>query len=100
MSKTDMALMAHLLRRAGFGATRAELEEYLVKDYETVVEDLLHPADPQAMPDDIIQRFHVDHYELRMPESAGAYWMYRMITTRSPLEEKIALFWHGLFATG
>jgi hypothetical protein len=23
-----------------------------------------------------------------------------MLTTRRPLEEKMALFWHGLFATG
>ena len=100
MSNSDMALMAHLLRRAGFGATRAELEDYVALGYEATVERLIHPADPQSMPDDIIQRFHVDHYELRMVESAGAYWLYRMITTRCPLEEKIALFWHGLFATG
>ncbi len=100
MSNSDMALMAHLLRRAGFGATRTELEEHVALGYEAAVERLLHPADPQSMPDDLIQRFHVDHYELRMVESAGAYWLYRMITTRCPLEEKIALFWHGLFATG
>ncbi|MCE2466367.1 MAG: DUF1800 domain-containing protein, partial [Dehalococcoidia bacterium] len=28
------------------------------------------------------------------------YWIYRMVKTRRPLEEKIALFWHGVFATG
>jgi uncharacterized protein (DUF1800 family) len=27
-------------------------------------------------------------------------WAYRMINTRRPLEEKIALFWHGVFVTG
>ena len=100
MSNPDMALIAHLMRQAGFGATRAELEGYAARGYETVVEDLLYPDDPRGMPDDIIQRFHVDQYELRMPESAAAYWLYRMITTGCPLEEKIALFWHGLFATG
>ena len=38
--------------------------------------------------------------ESRFLDTAGAYWMYRMVTTENPLEEKIALFWHGLFATG
>ena len=31
----------------------------------------------------------------------GQYnWMYNMITTQRPLEEKMALFWHHVFATG
>ena len=29
-----------------------------------------------------------------------AYWAYRLISTDNPLQEKIALFWHGVFATG
>ena len=52
MSKQELELMAHLMRRAGFGATRDELEEYVAKGYDTVVEELLHPADPQHMPDE------------------------------------------------
>jgi len=100
MSTQDMTLMAHLLRRAGFGATRAELEAHVAKGYDAVVEELLHPQDAQAMPDDLIRRYHVDMSELRQLDGAGAYWLYRMFPTRCPLEEKIALFWHGLFATG
>ena len=99
MSNQEIALMAHLMRRAGFSATRDELEELVAKGYENVVEDLLHPTDPQSMPDDIIRRYHVDQTELRSQAGAGAYWMYRMITTKCPLEEKLSLFWHGLFAT-
>jgi uncharacterized protein (DUF1800 family) len=100
MSQQDMALMAHLLRRAGFGATRQELEGYLAKGYEATVEELLHPGDTQSMPDDVIRRYHTDMAEMRELYSVAAYWMYRMVTTRCPLEEKLALFWHGLFATG
>ena len=100
MSNQEIALMAHLLRRAGFGATRDELEVFVAQGYDAVVEDLLYPSDPQNMPDDIIRRSHVEQSELRLLDGAGAYWMYRMITSRCPLEEKIALFWHGLFATG
>ena len=100
MGSSETKLMAHLLRRAGFGASHSELEDYLAKGYEATVEELLHPANSDHMPDDIIRRYHVDHSELRQPDAAGANWMYRMITTKCPLEEKIALFWHSLFATG
>ena len=100
MGNDNTALTAHLLRRAGFGATRDELEAYAAKGYEAAVEDLLNPGDSQTLPQDIIRRFHVDQSELRQPYSAGGNWLYRMVTTKNPLEEKIALFWHGLFATG
>ena len=100
MSDKDLALLAHLLRRAGFGATRAELEGYVAQGYEETVEELLLPLDHDAMPDDLIRRYHPDESELRIIDSMGALWLYRMATTKSPLEEKMTLFWHGLFATG
>ena len=101
MSNTDdLELMAHLLRRAGFGATRDELEAYVATGYENVVEEFLYPTDPQNLPDDVIRRYHTDIHESRFINSCGAYWLYRMVTTRCPLEEKIALFWHSVFATG
>ena len=100
MSNTDIATTAHLMRRAGFGATRDELEEKVSRGYTAVVEELLNPGDPQTLPDDLIRRYHVDQSELRQLDGAAAYWMYQMVTTKAPLEEKIALFWHGLFATG
>ena len=100
MSSQDIALMAHLMRRAGFGATRSELDYLVSQGYDTVVEEILNPGDSQAMPDDIIRRYHVDQSELRQLDGAGANWLYRMVTTKAPLEEKIALFWHSLFATG
>ena len=96
----DLLVLAHLLRRAGFSANRQELETYQDLGYELSVEKLLNPINTEYLPDDIIRRYHVDQSELRELFGAAAYWMYRMITTSSPLEEKIALFWHGLFATG
>jgi uncharacterized protein (DUF1800 family) len=102
MAPQDIALMAHLLRRAGFGATREELERYVTKGYEATVEELLHPEDaPPALEDeDLVRRYHVDENSLMLIESCQTYWLYRMINTRRPLEEKLALFWHGVFATG
>ena len=101
MAENDVALMAHLLRRAGFGATREELEGYLVKGYEATVEDLLYPERaPAALDDeDLIRRYHIDENAMQNKDSAQTYWLYRMINTRRPLEEKLTLFWHGVFAT-
>ena len=43
MTDKDIALIAHLMRRAGFGTTYSELEERAAQGYEATVEDLLHP---------------------------------------------------------
>jgi uncharacterized protein (DUF1800 family) len=97
---TDLELMAHLFRRAGFGATREQLEAALAKGYEATVEELLHPEAQPDLDEDIIFRYYVDFKESRQIDPAQSYWVYRMINTQAPLEEKMALFWHGLFATG
>ena len=47
MPDQDVALMAHLLRRAGFGASRDEIEAKAAEGYEATVGALL---DPQAQP--------------------------------------------------
>jgi uncharacterized protein (DUF1800 family) len=101
MAEHDMGLMAHLLRRAGFGATRDELEAYAAQDYTAVVEDLLHPERFPEVEEDVVCRY----YSLAtiMEDSPAVWqgrWFYRMINTRRPLQEKMALFWHGVFATG
>ena len=100
MTDQNIALMAHLMRRAGFGASRDELERCVEQGYEATIEELLDTSNPNNMPDDIIRRYHAEQSELRDLAGSAAYWMYRMISTESPLEEKMALFWHGLFATG
>ena len=97
---TDLELMAHLFRRAGFGARRGELEAALERGYEAIVEELLHPEAQPELDHDLIYRYYVDMKEHRVIEPSQAYWVYRMINTKKPLEEKMALFWHGLFATG
>ncbi len=97
---TDISLMAHLMRRAGFGASREELEHRQQVGYEATVDELLNPGQANYMPEDVIHRYHVDVLESRFPDSAAASWLYRLVTTDSPMEEKIALFWHGIFATG
>ena len=38
-TNTEISLMAHLMRRAGFGASRTELEARCEKGYEDTVEE-------------------------------------------------------------
>ncbi len=102
MPEPDLALIAHLMRRAGFGATRSELEEYASQDYEEIVEDLLHPERFPEIEHDVLRRYIPNYTSL--DDAAfplwAARWIYMMINTRRPLEEKMALFWHHVFATG
>jgi len=92
-------LFAHLLRRAGLGATRSEVEQLCRGSYEDAVEELLYPKHLPNTDDDLIRRYHVDQNSLMLIESSQAHWLYKLINTSNPLEEKMALFWHGLFAT-
>ena len=99
MADKELGLLAHLMRRAGFGATLQELEEYQAQGYEATVDALLHPEDAPEWDDDLVRRYQPDLNSVLYFESAQNYWMYKMINSKRPLEEKIALFWHGLFAT-
>ena len=100
MSDHDIALMAHLMRRAGFGASRAELEARVAQGYEATVEELLHPESQPALDEDVLYRYFPNLEGPLAPVQAQTNWVYRMINTPRPLEEKMALFWHQLFATG
>ena len=100
MSKReDVALMAHLMRRAGFGVPRQELDEYVARGYEAVVEELLHPEGQPEIDEELLYRMFPGYEVAAAPPINQADWVYRMINTKRPLEEKIALFWHQLFAT-
>ena len=100
MGDKSIDLMAHLMRRAGFGAGLAELEQRAAKGYEATVEELATFEDDDSMPDDLIRRYHHEQSGLMGQNAPGSNWLYRMLYTRAPLQEKIALFWHCIFATG
>ena len=100
MAENDLALIAHLLRRAGFGATRDELEAYAARGYAAVVDELLHPERAPEIDEDLLRRYHLGLAHDEHLNTWNARWVYRMINSRRPLEEKMALFWHGVFATG
>ena len=99
MADNDLRLMAHLMRRAGFGATRDELERLAERGYDATVEALL---DPESQPE-----LDMDELYRYLPQAESSFvglhvqtdWMYRMLNTLRPLQEKMALFWHYVFAT-
>ena len=98
----EIELMGHLMRRAGFGATPEELGARASKGYEATVDELLDP-DSRGIPavdESIMVRYlpMLVHGSAN-PKLAQGNLIYRMITTKRPLEEKMVLFWHQIFAT-
>ena len=92
--KSDRALVAHLMRRAGFGATPAELDALTSeKTYEEIVDGLVNP---ERFPE--IDESYVERYYGGEPVAVHVgKWLYRMVNTQRPLEEKMSLFLHHLF---
>ena len=97
---TDLQLLAHLMRRAGFGASRSQLESLAERGYDATIDELLNPADTAEMTDDLIRRYHHEQSGMMGQISPGSYWLYKMATSTDALREKMSLFWHGIFATG
>ena len=100
MTTDKIALIAHLMRRAGFGATKSQLSELMGVEYNQIVDNLLDPAIENDINDALVRRYHPDQSVTHDSTGAGSYWLYRLVSTEDPLREKIALFWHNVFATG
>jgi uncharacterized protein (DUF1800 family) len=96
----------HLLRRAGFGASVADAETF--RDMSPT-DAVSHLVDYEGRPDDVDARIgRPDHAQVTTRdlfapdidiEDARQRWLFRMIHTRRPLQEKMAMFWHNHFAT-
>jgi uncharacterized protein (DUF1800 family) len=100
MGSEERRLISHLMRRAGFGVNAAELDSLEGLDYDKLVDDLLDPPDTSWMGDHLVRRFHHEQSGMMSSFGPGEYWLYRMVTTKAPLIEKVTLFWHNIFATG
>src|SRR5918992_1436141 len=101
MASQDVALMSHLMRRAGFGAPREELEARAAKGYGATVKDLFHREKQPPLDRNEMMRYHPWTWRPgTLPGMGAAEWLWFMVNTRRPLEEKMALFWHQVFATG
>src|SRR3954471_15213985 len=96
----------HLLRRAGFGAGPAGGATFRAMPPAAAVD---YFVDFEGRPDDVDARIGRPDYaqvttrDVFTPDididDARQRWLFRMIHSRRPLQEKMALFWHNHFAT-
>ena len=100
MAEKDIALMAHLLRRAGFGASRDEIETRTAQGFDIVVEELLNPGDDAGLDEDLMYRAYPSYLDKAAVETAQIEIVYRMINNKYQLREKMALFWHTILCAG
>ena len=100
MSEQDISQIAHLMRRAGFGAPLEELQARAAKGYDATVDELLDPESQPPMERDMMMRYKVDWFSQAGLEGQQEEWTFRMINSKRPLQEKIALFWHCVLVTG
>lgn len=120
----DISAASHLLRRAGFGGTPAEVERLVGLGLDDAVAQLVDydgiafAAAPAAVDELAMEAY--DRTELRGKtqeerqqiieqrrraerqsfEEIRLWWIDRMVSTPRPLEEKMTLFWHGHFTSG
>jgi uncharacterized protein (DUF1800 family) len=100
-------MLEHILRRMGFGASPADLAFYAGYDPAAVMDRLLNYEPLSTDHDRLIgDANHVGITANGRPftpntsiADARQRWLFRMIHTQRPLEEKMALFWHNHFAT-
>ena len=100
---------AHLLRRAAFGGTPAQIQQASEHGIAATVQGLVnYEATPDAINDDAV----IEKLKTALPEAARAltqlrlptrlvqvWWLYRMLATPRPLQEKMVLFWHNHFTS-
>jgi uncharacterized protein (DUF1800 family) len=95
----DLAKVAHLHRRAGFGATWAELQRDVREGPVASIDRFLNPRPSSAEETQILAGLRQGVLASRDAERLKAWWLYRVIYDADPLREKMTLFWHSHFAT-
>ncbi len=90
----DRGAAAHLARRSGFGMPPATVDRILEQGpaaAESLVADARRDGGGTQLFDTARSLNSID--------AAQSWWLHRMLQGASPLREKVALFWHGHFAT-
>jgi uncharacterized protein (DUF1800 family) len=90
----ERARVAHLLRRATFGATPQELEAAQSDGFQKTLDRLLDSA-PAQPPD----YFAGSPASSLNPGRLQLWWIRHMLATPTPLAERMTLFWHGHFTS-
>jgi uncharacterized protein (DUF1800 family) len=98
-SPWNIRKVGHLYRRAGFGATWADLEAGVKAGPEKTINQLLQGGPEQEKFDRLTEPLAKSAAQSNNDQQARAWWLYRMLYTPHPLQEKLTLFWHNHFAT-
>jgi len=89
--------MSHLLRRAGFGASKAESDRYQAMGLKSTIDELVNFTsvnDDEAVA--LANRIDVNGGNVGAPV---IWWLTRIANTKRPLQEKMTFFWHGLLTS-
>ncbi len=101
----------HLYRRAGFGASQEEVETYTSLSFASYAASVARLLNYSQIPDDVDSFIGRPGYVGVTGRSGSGFqpannildarqrWLFRMVHTKRPLQEKMALFWHNHFAT-
>ena len=99
-------LIEHLLRRAGFGASQEDIDAYRAMGYGGAVSHLVNYESVPDTVDSLIGRPGYIGMTVAGPfipaqnlAHARQRWIFRMVHSPRPLQEKMTLFWHNHFAT-
>lgn len=92
-------LVAHLYRRAGFGADMASLDNAVKQSPSEIVSELLARSTTDSSFRSTADALTHTVLASGDPQRLSAAWVYRLLFTPTQLVEKAVLFWHGHFAT-
>ena len=113
------AAIAHLYRRAGFGATRSQVSSSTVEGYGATVDQLIGglgtedlkasevalptmtepPNDLRQLRSQPAERKALERTLAAERRALYSWWLARMLVTTSPLQEKLTFLLHGHFPT-
>lgn len=105
VSNTERAKLAHLYRRAGWGATKAELDAAELAGYRATVEMFVTSTDPVA--DAVAQPILTPAWLFNLQSGVNAveelqcirWWLERAVVAKNPLREKLPWFWHNVLTS-
>ena len=95
--RSESARVAHLLRRATFGATPAEFERSTSDGFSKTVDRLLE-SKPAPPPDFLAANDATKGSRLNVGQ-LQLWWADHMLRTPTPFAERMTLFWHGHFTS-